>query len=143
MSSDSLRVIATVADQDEFLNQIDVLRDSLYNKDIDVNMRLKKIRIDFASAIEPEVENAVDKAKVLDDLRLAVKNMRVINMRVGFNYNQDFVRQLADWVKDNVGEDVVLEVEVNYVLIGGATISFDGKYRDYSVRSALDKVWKN
>jgi len=143
MSSDSLRAIATVVDQDEFLNQIDTLRDSLYNKDMDIQMRLKKIRIDFSAPISSALENAVDKAKVLDNLRLAVKTMRVINMRVGFNYDLDFVSRLADWIKDNVGEDVVLDIVTSYILIGGAVISFDGKYRDYSVRSALDKVWKN
>lgn len=143
MSSDSLRAIATVADQDEFLNLIDILRDSLYNKDIDINMRLKKIRIDFSQVLQKELENAVDKAKALDDLRLAVKTMRVINMRVGFNYDLDFVRRLAGWIKDNVGEDVVADIVASQGLIGGAVISFDGKYRDYSVRSAVDKIWKN
>ena len=143
MFSDGLQAIATTSDQDEFLNTIDTLRDSLYNKEIDITVRLKTIRADFAGVLGPILESDADKAKVLDDLRLAVKKMRVLNIRLGFNYDLDFVRRLADWVKNNVGQDVVLELQTNLGLIGGATISFDGKYRDYSVKSALDKVWKN
>lgn len=143
MFSDVLKSVATITDQDEFLNTIDILRESLYTKDIDITARLKKIRADFAAPIQTELENAADKAKILEDLRLAVKAMRVINIQVGFNYSLDFVPKMAVWIKENIGEDVVVDVQTDLHLLGGATISFDGKYRDYTVRASLDKVWKN
>lgn len=143
MYSDALNAIFTISDQEEFLSAIDILRNSLYSKDIDLKNSLKKIDVRFATVIQEYLENAADKGKLLDELRLSVKSMRVLNLRLGYVYDLEFAAQMGDWVKDNIGGDVVLELEIDPSLIGGAQVSFNGVFRDYSLKSSLEKIWNN
>lgn len=59
---------------------------------------------------------------------------------IAFEPDQDLRNTLLDWVQEQFGEDIMLEIRVDKTLIAGAQIYFEGKYIDASLRKDVDKI---
>lgn len=46
--------------------------------------------------------------------------------------------ELGQWLKTNVGKSSLYEVNFNGELIGGCAISFNGRFKDYSLRAKIN-----
>lgn len=122
MYSDVYELVGTTSDRELLLEEIDILINSLY-----------KTEVRNTTAV------VLDKYKdKLAEVRQAVQRMREIKLEVARELPQAAIEEISGWVRKHLGEDVVLDFSRRPELIGGATVYWEGRYGDYSLRKKLD-----
>jgi F0F1-type ATP synthase delta subunit len=76
-------------------------------------------------------------ARELEALAKSLKSVNELELTLAVNPTEDFVSGCFAWVQKNVGEDVVLNIKKDPALVGGAKITYKGKYLDYSLARKL------
>lgn len=146
MSSEILSRVGTVDEQQWLLEELQALENSLYktgegNWEAVVNSRLGS---EFAGIIFKEINDAgIDKKKYLRELMVAVKAMKTIKVTIAINPTKNLVSNITEWVKRNLNAGIIVSVETDKSIIGGARIAFNGKYSDYSLKKIWENTWGN
>lgn len=78
--------------------------------------------------------------EALHSLKITLESVNSFRVTLAFIPTQKFISQMFQWVKTNLGENVVLDISHNEKMLGGAIVSYAGKYADYSLEKALPDV---
>lgn len=101
---------------------------------------------DFLKLVSASLPNALDTTngnmtigleELLSTVKGRLKNTMQIRISVAFQPDEEFMKSVYGWFGKNVGGDVLLDIETDKNILGGAVISSDGKYKDYSVAAKL------
>jgi len=143
MYSDILSLIKTTTESADFLQEIDMLTSGLYKKagvasEVDPSQRM---RPDFALILKKVPQS--NWHSFLSGLRQAISQMRVLRLTLAMVPTTAVLQHTTTWVKTNVGVDVVVEIQVDPSLIGGAVVNFAGKFRDLSLKPSFEKELAN
>lgn len=137
--SDILRYIKTKSDADELLVGLDRLSESLYLTEPTAFERtLATLKAGYASAIRDALEKGADKSTLLSGLREKIISLKPLKLTLAFEPTAEFIEKLHEWTADNLGEEIVLDFEVNPKIIAGAVISYSGRYFDFSLSRLLN-----
>lgn len=79
------------------------------------------------SAVHRNVESLKDKLRTL----------RVVQLTLAFQPNEEAIAIFSDWVKKNVTQDTIIDLQFDKTIVGGALLIADGQYKDYSIRKKL------
>lgn len=90
--------------------------------------------------LEPEGEDA--QKDFLQQLIEELKKLQVIGVTVAFEPSDHFIAKLNNEISAAAGQKVVLDISVDPKIVGGLVIEYQGKYRDYSLKSKVDEFVK-
>ena len=76
-----------------------------------------------------------------------MESLQILSLTLAFEPHENTLSKLWSWASQNVSKDVILDISVNPRLIAGATVSWGGKYKDYSQKSKLARsvyadIWR-
>ena len=129
-----LTQIRTREDLEYLAADLEDLRSSLYKLKTGIKPP-EIIRLGF--------EQAQNKEEYLNNLAHEIHSARVMEITVA-NYIQDSsLKKVSTWIKENVGENVVLNIKIEPEIMAGAKISFNGKFYDFSLKEKLAEVIKS
>ena len=63
-----------------------------------------------------------------------------VKLTLAFFPSPEFLKKITSWLSNEIGRKSVVDVSVDEKIIAGATIEYDGEYRDYSFAAKLDEV---
>jgi hypothetical protein len=129
---DILSKINTTDEIDSLVTAIDKLKTGLFTN--------KHYMTTAPEVIKEAYDGAVDKDAFLNDIRKELVEAKTLTMSVAAELPGQSVARIANWVKSNVGTDVVLELKIDSSLLAGTTITFNGKFKDYSFKEELVKA---
>ncbi|KKU02756.1 MAG: hypothetical protein UX99_C0033G0007 [Candidatus Amesbacteria bacterium GW2011_GWB1_47_26] len=130
MYSDVYELVLTTGDRELLMGEIDILVNNLYKTEA------------LASEVRSEAANVLGGYKdQLWVVREVVKKMREIKLEVARELPQKAVEEISRWVRKYLGEDVVMEFKLKPELIGGATVYWEGRYGDFSLKKKLESYF--
>ncbi len=134
MYSDVRELVRSKEDVDVLLGEIDMLSASIYKSGKDsFEQTLKtKVRQGTAGLWEKYKDQ-------LPKVREWLQGLRVLKLTVAWKPNGETVEEWDKWVRQNVGEDVILEIRVDASVVAGAIVEFGGKYEDLSAKLGWEK----
>ena len=140
--SEVLMKVRTGDEAAQLLSLIDVLSDSLYKmgEESFEQMTASLPRSGVVGAVVDGARGVGDiqtKQKWLSGLREAVKRMGELRMTVAVDVDGMFLDEL----KKKLGEEVVFRLEVDPRVMGGAAISYQGKYWDAALGKKVGEIW--
>ena len=107
MYSDIYGLVLTTGDRELLLQEIDILINNLYKTKI------------ISSEVRGSTVEVLGKYKdKLPIVREAVSRMREIKLEVARELPQRAMEDISNWVRKNLGEDVVIEFKLKPELIG-------------------------
>ncbi len=128
--SDIYGLVLTTGDRELLMQEIDILISNLYKTDI------------ISSEVRGSTVEVLGKYKdKLPIVREAVSRMREIKLEVARELPQRAMEDISNWVRKNLGEDVVIEFKLKPELIGGATVYWEGRYGDFSLKRKLEECF--
>lgn len=146
--SDILGSIKTVSQLNEFLAEIDILEESLFETTISSESAFKKLGVESASKLkELFLKNNLeitDKEAIkgyLVNLRTALSKFKIIQLTIAFEPSIQIVENIHSWVLENVGNSFILDIETNEALGAGAIIVFNGAYRDLTLKKNIEAAF--
>jgi hypothetical protein len=76
----------------------------------------------------------------LTDLQKDIAGLPVLSLTLAFEPKDKTLKALSEWFVLNIKRQIILEITVDPQQIAGASISFNGKDVDFSIRSKFDGV---
>jgi len=145
-----LSLIKTKSYADEVIEKIDQLKESLYNKRIDLDKKMSEL---FSFEMKEKIKayswqeqvNLNDPesfGKFLSNLRGHIKNMPIVLIQIAFEPNEEIVDEVTAWFVENYGKNVQLDFIYDKSLIAGAVIVFNQTNKDFSLKKRLEDRYK-
>lgn len=147
--SDILKSLRTVEEAEEFSSQIDILLKNLFKTQAQpLEESLKKL-IDLKTsgiikqAIKDKDINPSDHAAIenlLSDIKKEIQKLKVLKLCLAFDPTAEIIEDIFDWVLKNIGNGIILDIEKDESIIGGAIIVFEGRYKDLTIRKRFEEI---
>src|SRR5258708_4629658 len=72
-----------------------------------------------------------------------VNALPVLSITVAFEPQTQTLKSISEWFFLNMKKQILFEISVDKRLVGGAAITFNGKFYDFSIRPTFDSILKN
>jgi hypothetical protein len=103
-----------------------------------VNMYKSKNGYIVPKLIENEYEKSPNKSQFIEEVRGQILAARVLELTIPEALQEAELTMIALWVKENIGESIVLSLKVDANVVAGIKIGFNGKYANYSINDKLE-----
>lgn len=97
---------------------------------------------DYLSATKITLTHQEEVRSALTALQQMIRKARVLSLTMAFMPTKKMTEKMCGSIKENFGDDVIVELNANPDLIAGAIIVFEGKYIDQSVRKKLEILFE-
>lgn len=147
--SDILKSLKTVKETEEFSSKIDVLLNSLFKTQAKPLEELLKKLLDLKTgeivkqAMSVKNINPSDHAAIealLNDIKKEIQKLRVLKLYLAFDPTTEIIDNIFEWVLKNIGNGIILDIEKDESIIGGAIVVFEGRYKDLTIRKRFEEM---
>jgi F0F1-type ATP synthase delta subunit len=149
MNNSALKYIRTEAEIHKLSSLIDKILPEIYKvKGFDISKFLGEQGHETADLLKKLLEEEkIDFSNLrltkdhLIHIKESLSSAKVVNLTIAIEPNLEMINKLSLWVKSNLGDDSVLDLKIDQSILGGAIISYEGLYKDYSLKSSLEKIF--
>jgi F0F1-type ATP synthase delta subunit len=137
--------VRTTEERDKILAEVSILLNSFYqDKGLGFSMTLKsQVRNWISQVILDEIpEDKEGIEKYLNDLKTKLDSLQTLTITVAFEPTSSSLDKFVGFVRENVSEDIILQIESDPSILGGAIITKGGQYRDFSLRRLFDSEFE-
>lgn len=136
---------------DDFSNRIAAVSEQLYQTNFDLEKALneqfgiqKKDRFLTILRENNIANDSIPAIKAfLTDMNKMIASLPVLTLTIAFEPNEQTLKSLSEWFIINLKKQVLFSISVDRSLIAGATLSYNGKYLDFSIRQKFDEIVKS
>jgi len=146
--SDILKSIKTTDDQEQLLSEIDILLDALFQTRLGFEKSLESISLETTKVLKEtflkinlDVTNIDEVVNFLNELKNKIKSLKTLKLYLAFFPSEDSIDKLFNWIINNLGNRIILSIQEEKTILGGAIIEFDGNYLDYSLKKRLEDLF--
>jgi len=140
-SSKVFRMLYTTEDVRVLVTGIESIQAAIYKGKADFDKELhRSVSSPFTEIFESEAQGNWE--KYLDDLKQELLNLKVLEITIGTELNRNSLEEIGDVAKEFISDRVVLDILVERSILGGAILSINGKYKDYSLKSEVDSWFR-
>jgi hypothetical protein len=141
-----LAIIRTTSDRSELLSCLEEFVDTFFSpKNIEEQQRIfKNLPLQLSSLLikafasgQITAENQIRIKREIDDLTDKLHGCKTLQLTIAFQANEETIKLFSDWIKKNIRKDLLIDLQYNKTIVGGALIIANGIYKDYSVRKNL------
>lgn len=139
---DIFESIKTVEDRNKLLSEIELVSDAIYKEgelDKVLNAQVSKTLREYVG----DESSREILSKMLSDLKKTLEELAVVKLTLAFEPAESTVNKIITFIRQNLAENTVLELRFEPKILGGAIFEFKGLYKDYTLKSKLDEVFKN
>lgn len=145
MDQNIIKQIQTKSEAKELLFGINLILESFNFKKKSFEAVLEKSLSLKVSEIIKTFISEKDKKDVQESL-ITLKNklqaLKAITLTLAFSPTGDSIKKISSWIKENLGEEFIFEIEEDPTIIGGAIIVYKGKYKNLSLKKKLEETFK-
>jgi F0F1-type ATP synthase delta subunit len=145
MNSKLFSHIRTTDERDTLLDEIGTLLSSLYQeKGRGLDSCLKnKVRFWVSEIVRREIGSDLETAeKYLTGLKETLEGLGILKLTLAFEPTDISIDKFTEFVRRNMGEDIVVEFEYDARILGGALITYNGEFRDFSLKRLFEEEYK-
>ena len=96
------------------------------------------VRMETREAVRKDFEaSKLERDQFFSELEVDLDGMPEVVLEVPIEPSEGLIEKVNEWLLGNMDNKVIVNFVINPRLIGGATISFQGKFGDYSLSSVL------
>jgi len=140
-----VRDVRTKDERDMFREQINELEAALFHSDSKIfddvlTARLPKSMTDKMREIiaRPEFkDNTQALRKFFQDFKDTLDMFFLLKINIAFKPSEQMIDRLHDWTQQNLGLGVVLDINYDGSILGGARIIFSGKYKEMTLAQMI------
>lgn len=76
--------------------------------------------------------------RVVEELKQDLEDMSVLELTLAFEPDKETIGMFYNWGRENIGKNILLSLKTDPEIVGGAIISYEGRYNDVSVAKKLE-----
>ena len=132
------------------LRELDMLEESVYKSgeagfEAVAELAVSKDTVDAVNEsirISGGNSDQSTRERVVRDMKKAITQLPVLRLEIAVNPTKRLYKKIHEWIRNNIGESVVLDLSVNPGLLAGTTIVYRGKYIDKSTAAKWAQIWQ-
>jgi F0F1-type ATP synthase delta subunit len=70
----------------------------------------------------------------------AIRTLPTAHFILPFDPDRKIIKKIHEWLYENTGKTVILDLTIEPDIIGGCVISFNGRANDYSLAGKIDQM---
>lgn len=142
--NDLLSLITTQEQANLMLSEIEELERASFKVDVNIfNETLNsKVRSTTANFINKNMAGK-DKTSFFTELKDTISKLLSIELTIAFEPTNESLSKICDWARKNVNSAIILNIKKDKRILGGAVITYNGKFKDYSLVHEVDDHFKN
>lgn len=139
--------IHTLSDLEKLTAEIDTMLEKLYiNKNLEKVLE-KSVRESVCGLFKKNFRDLkMDRGKIgqfLTGLKEKLGSFKILRLSIAFEPTTESIESIFSWVKNNLGEGIILDIQTDKNIIGGAVIVFEGIYKDLSIKSKINTYFED
>jgi len=140
-----LLMLVTKADLYALEEKMDLLTSLLGKIDTNFEDQIKKI-LDYISfdaltqdflKLNLKLNNQADLENYLNLVKQEMQNIKYLKLTLAITPTRELVEEIYFWAAKNIGTQTLIDLTTDASLIAGGLIEYEGKYKDYSMKSKL------
>lgn len=138
--------IRTYEEAQKLIEEIELINEAIFSKESsEVEVVLKsRVRLWVADALREDWKDGnVQKEEYLRDLKSRLENLKVLDLVLAFEPTDTSIDKFFNFVTENLGEGVVLNITLDKSILGGAKIIWEGRYRDFTLLRVFDEEFRS
>ena len=141
-NSKLLSTINTTEDRNRLYSEIELVSAAIYKEGELVKVLGSQVSRTLAEHIGNETSTETLSRKI-SDLKKSLDELAVVKLTLAYEPSQSTIDKILAFLRQNLGEKIILEVKFESKILGGVIFEFRGLYRDYTLRTKLDDIFKN
>lgn len=141
-------IIHTKKQASEFLDYLDKLSDAFFNVKEPPAKKMKSLLPyqqyyyleRLAQKNNVSFENLEQVKEFLGHVKTFIRNIPVVTIEVAFSPSEETIANLSNYIAIYIKRAVLFDIVVNKKLVAGATLSYNGRYKDYSLKKKFDEA---
>lgn len=127
----------TKEEEEVLLEELSEIYESLYVTKPGATQEVldQKVRHSVASLVRENLDD-----KLLKDLMEKIKSRRLLKLTLAIDPSEDIISEVYEWAVKNISEDIVIDISKDKEILGGAIVSYEGKYFDYTLWKTLRNI---
>lgn len=147
-----LEEIRTIEDLRLVASELDRLMVSLYNADAgafktllttNIQRSLSDAITQSASEQQLSLDNYEQLEQYFSGLKQTLMKLPVLQLTLAYRPTNEHIISLSEWIRRETNKSVVLQLHYNQNILGGAIITFEGRYLDLSLKTKLASVYES
>ena len=140
-----LSKIRTTGERDKLETELDVLLSNLFEhkgQGFEIALRTQ-VRSWVAAEIQNGLPDSVDAIQgYLTSWQDKLSKLKTLKLKIAFEPTDSSIDKFLDFTRKNIANDVILNIEVDPAIYGGAEITYEGQYRDYSLKRLFNEEYR-
>lgn len=130
--------IITKEDLIYLLDDINQAQEAIYQEDKKITG--KQLR-DFLKEQEFEkLDSRERQEEFLTELKENLQNIPQVKITVAFAPSDGFLKETSQWLEDEIGEKVIIDLTVNHKIVAGAVIEYQGRYLNLALNKKIEQI---
>jgi F0F1-type ATP synthase delta subunit len=136
--------VRTVREATELMDLIDKLKGFLFQTDL---VQFRKTLQDnvmlsgFLQKKDLSTDNKEVLLALLDEKKSEILKMPQIKLTIAIDPEDSFLDKICSWFSANTGKTFLLDIAVDASIVGGLLITYNGIYRDLSLKTKLNNYF--
>ncbi len=143
MDSRFFPFLSTTLQRDILREELDLLAKGFFSTDSSHIKKIlqEKVRSKVATLLE-ELISRENAPELLQELLSQVNNLAVLPITLAFEPTEEQIHLFAKKISEGKKEPILLEVEYDPKIIGGAVLISNGKLLDYSLKRSIQEIFE-
>lgn len=141
--------IYTFSELQLFYKEIDTIVSSLFKSEGQIEGAIHEIVspekaeniLEYLHTLSVDLKNPVALQEALLKLKSTGNQIPVVHMTLAFEPTNTVLKSISLWFLRREQKKVILDLTLERQILGGAFISYDGLYKDYTLKTKLDKYF--
>lgn len=143
-----IRMVRTKEEKDILRDQIMMLEATLFRPESEDFEKILKTRLPkhIAEAMRdilsqsPLKENPAAMKDFFQNLKDTIDILPFLKLSLSFSPSEEMIQRLHEWVEKNLGIGILLDISYDTLILGGAQIIFQGKYKELTLSQMITDV---
>ena len=141
---------STKAEANDFLRTLTSITDTIFQTDFHLETALaEKFGITVSDRLLSFMHENNINLQSRDEIKIFLQKMHdvisalpVLSMTVAFEPQERTLKALSEWFFINIKKQVLFDFTVDSKLVAGATLTYKGKFFDFSIRPVVERILK-
>ncbi len=139
---------STKAEANDFLSRLTAVSDKIFENEFDLKKMLtEQFGINKSDRLlsllrenNINTQSFADIKTFLQKMQETISSFPVLSLTIAFEPQEQTLKNLSEWFLINMKKQVIFDIKVDYRLVAGAAINFNGKFSDFSIRPIVEKT---
>jgi|SRR3989344_2662209 len=141
--------IRTISERGAVYSAIETILEALYKKGADINTVIEtEIPNTLVRPLKQALQRLPDTSlktiqTYMEGLSKQLAILRTLSLEIAFDPTEETVTVLIAWVREFLGNDIIMEFSVDRGLFGGARVAYEGRYKEINLATLIEKTMQN